>query len=205
MKELLLEIVWWTWCLPQTLLGYILKLIFKGKEKTIVNCMKRYTYYNTTLKPGSISLGKYVLLCEFHHDDIETITHEHGHQIQSLILGPLYLLVISLPSLIWCGCFEKYREKHGISYYKFYTEKWAENLSEVKPLSVIEAIILNVDDPWFYSYEIFDEEGTSVEYGTLHDVMESIYIVGEVNELFKSLVYDSTYLIYIKGTLEDYE
>lgn len=205
MKEVLLEIVWWTWCLPQTLLGFILNLIFKGEEKTITYRMKKYTYYNTTLKPGSISLGKYALLCDFHHDDIDTITHEHGHQIQSLILGPLYLLVISLPSLIWAGCFANYRAKHDVSYYKFYTEKWAENLSLVKPLSVIEAIILNVDDPWFYSYEIFDEEGTSVEYGTLHDIMESIYVVGEVNELFKSLVYDSTYLIYIKGTSEDYE
>lgn len=37
--------------------------------------------------------------------------HEYGHTIQSLILGPLWIFVIGLPSLIWCSCFEKYRRK----------------------------------------------------------------------------------------------
>ena len=54
--------------------------------------------------------------------------HEYGHSIQSKILGPLYLLVIGLPSIIWAGLFEKYRNKHKISYYSFFTEKWANKL-----------------------------------------------------------------------------
>jgi hypothetical protein len=198
MKEILLELVWWTWCLPQTLLGYILKLIFKGEEKTIMYRMKAYTYYNTTLTPGSVSLGKYVLLCKDHHDDIDTIKHEHGHQIQSLILGPLYLLVVSLPSLIWAGCFEIYRAKHEISYYQFYTEKWAEELSLVKPLSVIEAIILNVEDPWFYYYELRDEEDNTVVGGDLHTILDSRFRVNTVVYMFEDRTDRDVYVLYIE-------
>lgn len=185
MKEVLLEIVWWTWCLPQTLLGFILNLIFKGEEKSVVDRMKHYTYYNTTLKPGSISLGKYVLLCESHHDDIDTISHEHGHQIQSLILGPLYLLVISLPSLIWCGCFEKYREKHYKSYYDFYTESWAEKLAYVRPLSVIEAIVLQVDEyPWLCYYNLYDQKGNRIMGGDFTSILDSKYRINTVVDIY---------------------
>lgn len=191
MKEILLEIVWWTWCLPQTLIGFILNLIFKGDEKTVVNKMKKYIYYNTTLTPGSISLGKYILLCDSHHDDIDTIEHEHGHQVQSLILGPLYLLVIGLPSLIWCGCFEKYREKHNISYYSFYTESWAENLALVRPLSVIEAICLNVrETPWFYFYEVRDTSGNILVGGSFTDILDSQYRINTVMDMLQNKEYD---------------
>jgi len=35
-------------------------------------------------------------------DEIEqrTLVHEYGHTIQSIILGPLYLLIIGIPSSI---------------------------------------------------------------------------------------------------------
>jgi hypothetical protein len=63
---------------------------------------------------------------------LDYIAHEYGHTIQSHKLGLVYLLVIGLPSLIWAGCFEKYRKKHGVSYYSFYTEKWADKLGGVE-------------------------------------------------------------------------
>ena len=198
MKEVLLELIWWTWCLPQTLLGFILKLIFKGEEKTRMYCMKRYTYYNTTLTLGSVSLGKYILLCDGHHDDIDTIIHEHGHRIQSLILGPLYLLIISLPSLIWAGCFDNFRSKHKKSYKSFYTEKWAEKLSEAKSLSVIEAIILNVDDPWFYYYELRDEENNIMVGGDLHTILDSRFRINNVINMYEEKTDNEVYTLIIE-------
>lgn len=48
MNKVLKEVLFWTWCLPQTLLGFILKLIYKGKKRGNV-----YIYEN---KNGSISL-----------------------------------------------------------------------------------------------------------------------------------------------------
>lgn len=56
-----------------------------------------------------------------------TRIHEYGHTWQCLLLGPLYYIVIALPSVIWCTFFEKFREKHNISYYKLYCEGWANN------------------------------------------------------------------------------
>ena len=103
----------------------------------------------TTWKLGSsLSLGMFIFTArpydlkliqhEYGHTvqsltrpyDLKLIQHEYGHTGQSLILGPIWSLVIGLPSLIWCGCFSKYREKHNVSYYSFYTESWANKLGE---------------------------------------------------------------------------
>jgi len=56
--------------------------------------------------------------------------HEYGHTIQSLILGPLYVPVILIPSLVWAGTprLERRRVRRGTSYYSFYTEHWANAL-----------------------------------------------------------------------------
>ena len=126
-KHIIFNILFWTWCFPQTLLGFILKLIYKGKPFTFNN-KKVYIWTNTS---GSISLGKYVLLHKYHYDMDDVIKHELGHQKQSFILGWLYLPIIGLPSLIWANCFEEYRLKHNVSYDAFYTEKWANKLGGV--------------------------------------------------------------------------
>ena len=54
-----------------------------------------------------------------------TRIHEYGHTWQCLLLGPLYYIVIALPSVIWCNCFAGYRKKNNVSYYKLYCEAWA--------------------------------------------------------------------------------
>ena len=127
-KNILLNIVFWTWCLPQTLLGFILKIIYEAQkvQYRFKNEEKIYTTYESYEMNGGISLGKYIIL----NDDpsVKTIKHEYGHQVQSFILGPLYLLVIGLPSLIWCWIIYPRTKK---KYSWFYTEKWADNLGGV--------------------------------------------------------------------------
>ena len=59
------------------------------------------------------------------------LRHEAGHRRQSVILGPLYLLVVGLPSFLWAssktaGLFR------GRDYYSFYTEKWADELAGIE-------------------------------------------------------------------------
>lgn len=63
-------------------------------------------------------------------DFARVLVHEYGHTIQSVILGPLYLPVISIPSGLWCNLPQAvaYRKKHKVSYYAFYPEKWADHL-----------------------------------------------------------------------------
>ena len=73
------------------------------------------------------------LLEDFSIDDPPfTLKHEYGHAMQSAILGPFYLLVIGLPSSIWCNSrvVFKWRLAHNVDYYDFPTEKWANILGD---------------------------------------------------------------------------
>lgn len=139
MKQILFNIFLWVWCFPQQLLGFILSRK-KGAKQRVYSYYKNLSrvcniYLISTIK-GSVSLGNYILLESTAFDNLgtfdRTIQHEYGHFKQSLILGWLYLLVIGLPSFIWCNCFDLYRLKNDIDYSSFYTEKWADKLGGVK-------------------------------------------------------------------------
>ena len=56
----------------------------------------------------------------------------YGHTLQSLILGPLYLIVIGIPSTLWgfLPNLHKKRKDEQISYFSFFTEGWANRLGE---------------------------------------------------------------------------
>ena len=60
------------------------------------------------------------------------LVHEYGHTRQSLLLGPFYLPLIGLPSLIWnrLPYFRKRRKAHKKAYYAFFPERWANELGE---------------------------------------------------------------------------
>lgn len=127
MKNILLYI----WQLLQNLIGLIVlgycKLFLKNISKEIY---KEIDYYYCEDFPGGISLGNYIIISS---RNSLTIKHEYGHQIQSQYLGPLYLFVIGIPSIIWAGLYgtKLFPYEHN-GYYKFYTEKWADKLGNVK-------------------------------------------------------------------------
>ncbi len=58
------------------------------------------------------------------------LVHEYGHTIQSLILGPLFLIIIGIPSALWAFFGGRKRKEKQIPYGAFFTEKWANNLGE---------------------------------------------------------------------------
>lgn len=120
------KILHFIWGLPQNIIGGIMYLIFRRK-----NPHKKYKNAYVCEMPfgGGVSLGMFIFVSNINWE--QTIKHEYGHTIQSMILGPLYLLVIGLPSVIWAGCFNKYRQKHNVSYYSFFCEKWADKLGGV--------------------------------------------------------------------------
>ncbi len=119
-----------TWGILQTLLGFLVFLtcLNAPHESFMVSVLTRLR-----LRSG-LSLGLFI----FVPDDSSTRkhmpslvrVHEYGHTIQSLILGPAYLLAVGLPSFLWANlpCFDKLRAKRGISYYTFYPEIWANRL-----------------------------------------------------------------------------
>lgn len=119
--ETIYRVIQWIWGFPQTLLGFIKYLQLKDYP---------HDHYNGAIitkwpRKGGMSLGMYLFISndEFKH-------HEYGHSIQSLILGPLYLLIIGLPSYVWCNLpyFRKKRIQKNLSYTSLYCETWAENI-----------------------------------------------------------------------------
>ena len=124
MKKLFITLLNWTWCLPQQVAGLFLKIITKARKKG--------DHYEYDIDSGSISLGSYIFLCPAHYNDAETLKHEKGHTKQSYMLGWLYLIVIGIPSLIWANFCDNYRAKHNVSYYDFYTERWANKLGGIE-------------------------------------------------------------------------
>lgn len=113
------------WQLPQNLLGYIVKKLFRAGYY----CKYQDAEVCRWKMRSGLSLGKYIFVPN--GVGLNYIKHEYGHCVQSKYLGWLYLLVIGLPSIVWAGCFEKYRKKHNVSYYAFYTEKWANKLGGI--------------------------------------------------------------------------
>ena len=126
------------WQLPQNLLGLILLIFYKAKHKYTLD--SGVTVYFCSYFPGGISLGQYSIVNAYHYrtdkDEClkrDTIKHEAiGHAKQSMMLGPLYLIVIGLPSLIWAWLYGPVIPYTPNGYYKFYTEKWADKLADVQ-------------------------------------------------------------------------
>ncbi len=139
MKIVLYRIWQCTWGILQTLFGFIMFLkYFKNKH---------YRYHGAVITEwdahASMSLGLFVFIaCEEpwfqkYEDQMSTaelysrlLVHEYGHTIQSLILGPMYLIVIGIPSTMWAFLFGKKRKEEQIPYGAFFTEKWANTLGE---------------------------------------------------------------------------
>ena len=117
-----------TWSLLQNLCGLIFFLLLKiaGRQSKIYK-NRVVTYWK--LRSG-LTLGNFIFINSLAGQ--KTLDHAYGHTLQSAMLGPLWLIVVGLPSIIWCGAFEGYRIKTNTSYYAFYTEKWADKLGKVE-------------------------------------------------------------------------
>lgn len=133
-----------TWGLLQTLLGLVLFLIH-------FRCPHDYYYGSIRTKwptLNGISLGLFIFTPNEEEvslsgrrlkgkidvkDRCDRISvHEYGHTYQSLILGPFYLFIIGIPSLVWSRSkyLQNRRSKLQLTYSSLWTEKWANNLGE---------------------------------------------------------------------------
>lgn len=135
MKKILNFISEWMWQLPQNLCGLVYKYISKNNRKerienTAINKLGIEAYVKNPV--GSVSLGKYIFISEISKNNRNTIYHECGHTKQSRILGPLYLIVIGIPSITWAAVHSYIPYFWKYSYYSFPTEKSADKLMHVK-------------------------------------------------------------------------
>lgn len=124
------NLILFIWQLPQHIVaiiyfGYLVMMCkdlgvdSRYKQAIVIPCVMR----------GAVTLGNYVFV-GLNSEYKKTIKHELGHTIQSKILGPLYLIVIGIPSITYCGLRRLFPSLRKKNYYDFYTEKWANNLSE---------------------------------------------------------------------------
>lgn len=116
-----------TWGLPQTLAGAAAFAVLGQR-------CQRYAFRSAVVSEWGLrrglSLGPFIFVPR--RPMRRLLVHEYGHSVQALILGPLYLPLIVLPSLLWAGvpAFERMRRRRSVSYYAFFTERWASSLGE---------------------------------------------------------------------------
>ena len=80
-------------------------------------------------KGFGVSLGKYIIIR--YNASLNTLNHEYGHCLQSEKLGPLYLLVVGIPS-ITMNILTRWGILKSERYYKRFPENWADTLGGVK-------------------------------------------------------------------------
>lgn len=129
LKDFIFYLIQWTWGLPVNLVGGLLFLFFTK----IKGCRWQHFGYSKIVyvpwKGGGLSMGLFIFIKAQHSNKTWTYNcriHEYGHTWQCLLLGPLYYLVIAVPSVIWCNCFAGYRKKNNVPYSAVYCEKWAD-------------------------------------------------------------------------------
>ena len=128
MRRFLFTLVQLTWGLPQTLAGFIMYLYWH--HRGAVSRVYHGAIVTEWTTGGGISLGLFVFVSGKARPGVTV--HEYGHCVQSLMLGPLYLIAMGVPSYLWANlpALRKMRRETGRSYYSVYPENWANRLGE---------------------------------------------------------------------------
>lgn len=93
----------WIWEGPQTFLGFIVAQYFILTGKVLeVERSEGVLVFVTKGRWGAVSLGQIIIGDEKISPVVgnHLFMHEFGHSIQSRRVGPLYLLIYGLPSLV---------------------------------------------------------------------------------------------------------
>ena len=121
-----------TWGIIQFTLGllYFISVINKPHfwyKGSIVTTNVKPRIFKTA---GGVSYGAFIFItADISKDDLcsDYLTnHEYGHTLQSVLLGPLYFIIIEIPSTIWLTFFRKWRKRNQKYYNWLYTESWAD-------------------------------------------------------------------------------
>lgn len=122
-------IIKYIWQFPQMLAAWIWYTI---RKKTILyNTFGAFYTVYVGANRGGVTLGDKIFISRYYHGEYLNmiIAHESGHVKQSLYLGPLYLFVIGIPSILWAWLHKSIAPRK--SYYWFYTESIANKLGGV--------------------------------------------------------------------------
>jgi len=117
-KDWIIFILLFIWQLPQNLVALVM-MPFLGKL-TLKTDRNYCLGYIGTRMSGGISLGNFAFFSTSLGQREPEVAHEvDGHTVDSKIFGPLYLIIIGLPSIL--NAMFDFTE----CYYDFYTERLA--------------------------------------------------------------------------------
>lgn len=127
----IVKVVLFIWQLPQNILGFFLSL--GGKKIDVVGGK---VYVKSFFFNSSASLGNFIIIDSRRFKTDAIIKHAQGHQKHSLYLGPMYLLIVGIPSFcrnIWDRIAHRKWpiQKRLDWYYSGYPEKSADELGGV--------------------------------------------------------------------------
>jgi len=127
-----------TWGIIQSIMGLALFLIFINKPHYLYNSsiLTVNAFFRSMKIKGGMALGLFVFTTMGIEKELvadnDLVKHEYGHVLQSALLGPLFLPIVGLPSLIWARLFAGWRKIHNKDYFSFYTESWADKWGKRK-------------------------------------------------------------------------
>ena len=133
LRAFLFYLIQWTWGLPQNVLGALILPLLRGRRFRYHGAL--VTVYSDKRRApalGAFSLGTFIFMpCTWTEEyRRHIVVHEYGHTVQSLILGPLYLLVIAIPSVIWSRRFGR-RYAQYLARNVNYTDRFPENHADL--------------------------------------------------------------------------
>lgn len=144
MKKILYLSVYWalqlTWGCLQTLAGLLIFLRYLNRPHRLFHGAVQTKWDAPDL---GLSLGLFVFTpndeqevygpaAESIRESVHALAvHEYGHTLQSLIMGPFYLIVL-VSSMSWAGLpgYRRMRERGIRSYSDWWCERWANALGE---------------------------------------------------------------------------
>jgi hypothetical protein len=98
-----MKLLLWIWQLPQHLLGLLFLAYWKIVGTVLKEKFETATIYLVDKKNGTkfagVSLGSTIFINKNRSLNPYIRPHEYGHSLQSQMLGPLYLLIVGVPSV----------------------------------------------------------------------------------------------------------
>lgn len=129
LKRILFTILQCTWGIIQTFLGAVIFIKLRKYPHMMISRMCRYKMeYKQWTKPWLFIFTP----GEEDEDSQKIRVHEYGHCIQSIVLGPLYML-LGIISIVWARhpYFERIRREKNLPYTACFVEAWASRWGEV--------------------------------------------------------------------------
>lgn len=97
MKKILAWFLLLTWGAIMSFIGLVAALILRLKGYKPTN-YKGAMLFEVGYGWGGITLGFVIIVCKDNYESLRA--HEFGHVIQNMIFGPLFVVLVAIPSLI---------------------------------------------------------------------------------------------------------